>query len=109
MKLYRLTVFKIDDGRRTVDGAKSTTEPLPRACKKLAKLFGLTASVRLITDQGRYRRYSIGGGLAELETIVGASGENIPRRIPCQVPRARRANALDEYERVHGSRPWSDA
>lgn len=71
MRLYRLTVFKADAGRKVVDGAKSTTEPLPRACKKLEKLFGLAAPVRLVMDRGRHRRYSIGGGLAELETIVG--------------------------------------
>lgn len=69
MRLYKLTVFKMDAGRKTVDGAKSTTEPLPRACKKLVKLFGLVAPVRLIADRGRFRRYQVGDGLAELETL----------------------------------------
>lgn len=70
MRLYRLTVFKVmDDGRRVIDGAKSTTEPLQRACKKLEKLFGQKAPVRLVADHGRFRCYSISDGLAELATI----------------------------------------
>lgn len=71
VRLYKLTVFKMREGRKVVDSAKSAMETLPRACKKLVKLFGQAAPVRLIVDRGRFRRYSIGDGLAELETLEG--------------------------------------
>lgn len=61
MKTYTVVLFKRhSDGE--VYGAKTFEGNLDRSCKRLIKLFGLTATVRSLG----FGRYDIAGGQAEL-------------------------------------------
>jgi hypothetical protein len=62
MDLYRVTRFKIVQGTRQIYGGKSFYGSLARAHKRLVKLFGGQAKVKVLGPG----HYEIAGGEAEL-------------------------------------------
>ena len=61
-RVYRVDVFKKIPGTGEVYGAKSFEGSLDRACKRLVKMFGRRAEVRVVGPG----LYSVAGGQAEL-------------------------------------------
>ena len=65
MKLYKVIHFKRIPGTREVYGAKEFVGTLDRACKRLVKMYGRTATVRVICPG----RYSIADDAAEMAPL----------------------------------------